>query len=112
MAYDPLPELAVEFWKLTQAFERQLTQVEQYRRAGGQAHLRFARRRLEHLLAEAGLRLATFEGEPWSPAIPASAVNADEVSGSDHVVETTLEPTVVDVNGRVVLPGKLLIREA
>lgn len=112
MQCDPTPRLAVEFWKLAQAFERQLGFLDESRRAGGQAQLRYARRRLDALLGEADLRLAIYDGEPWSPALPASAVNADEVGGEEHVVETTLEPAVVGGDGRVVLPGKLIIKEA
>jgi hypothetical protein len=106
-----LAEIAALSWKLCEAFERELGFAAADRAQSGAATLRFARRRLEMLLATQALRIATYEGEVWSAQIPASPINHDEVEGAEAVVDSTIEPTVIGPAG-IVLPGKILLRKA
>ena len=113
MVVDPAPlaALAVQYWKLCAAFERELGFASEERAAAGEAQLRFARRRLEAILGEAGLRLAVWDGVAFTPDVPASPVNAEDISdGAAAVVESTIEPTVTGPEG-VVSAGKIMLRE-
>jgi len=108
----PLAALAVQYWKLCAAYERELGFASEERAAAGEAQLRFARRRLDAILAEAGLKLATWDGAAFTPDVPASPVNAEDITdGAEAVVEATIEPTVTGPEG-VVIGGKILLREA
>lgn len=104
-----LAEMASLSWKLCEAFERELGFAAEDRARSGEATLRFARRRLDSLLAAADMRIATWDGQPWSAAIPASPINSDEVDGA-AIVESTVEPTLLG-GGAVLLPGKIMLRK-
>ena len=64
-------------------------------------------RALETILTDAGLRLVTYDGAPFTPEIPASPVNAEDV-GPGAVVGTTIEPTIT-AGGSVLIAGKILL---
>jgi len=107
----PLAALAVQYWKLCAAFERELGFANEDRAVAGEAQLRFARRRLDAILGEAGLKLATWDGAAFTPDVPASPVNAEDISdGADAIVEATIEPTVTGPAG-VVSAGKIILKE-
>jgi hypothetical protein len=108
---EALAELASLSWKLCRAFERELGFVDPDRAQSGAATLRFARRRLDTILAARDMRIATYEGENWSAQIPASPINHDEVEGGEALVDATVEPTILG-QARVILPGKILLRKA
>lgn len=111
MSQTALATLAVHYWKLCAALERELAFADAARQEAGAAQLRFARRKLDAALEEEGLRLATFEGAAWSPEIPASPVNVDDI-GTDapaHIHET-IEPTIIGQLG-VLHSGKILLRQ-
>lgn len=111
-AKDALAKLAVQYWKLCAAFEREIGLADPARGDAAGAQLRFARSRLDTILSGEGLRIETFDGAPWSADIPASAVNADEVeaNGAATIAET-IEPTIVDPDG-VIHQGKILLKQA
>jgi len=112
MSDAPLAALAVQYWKLCEAFERVLDCLPEDRVPGVEAQLRFARRRLDTILAEAGLRLASYDGAPFTPDLPASPVNAEDIAdGAPAIVAVTLEPTVIGAGG-VLIAGKILLKEA
>ena len=111
MSQEALTSLAVHYWKLCAAFERELAHADPARAEAGAAQLRFARRKLESILESEGLRLATFEGEVWSAEIPASPVNADDIaSDGAATIADTIEPTILGPQG-VVHSGKILLRQ-
>ena len=110
MSDSALAALAVQYWKLCEAFARELDFASADRVQAGEAQLRFARRRLEAILTEAGLRLVTYDGAPFTPEIPASPVNAEDV-GSGAIVGATIEPTIT-AGGSVLIAGKILLKEA
>jgi hypothetical protein len=105
-----LAELAVHYWKLCLALERELAFAPEARVQSGEATLRFARRKLDSILDGQSMRLVTFDGEPWSPALPASPLNPEDVEG-DAVVDTTIEPTIMGPSSPIVA-GTILLRNA
>ena len=56
-------ELAAAAWKLAAGFDREIEWLPDDRRDGAAAALRYARRRLDALLAAEGCRLVTYDGE-------------------------------------------------
>ncbi len=109
---DALAKLAVQYWKLCGAFEREIAFADPVRADAAAAQLRFARSRLDTILSGEGLRVETFDGAAWSADIPASAVNADEIeANSAATIAETIEPTIVDPGG-VVHQGKILLKQA
>jgi hypothetical protein len=110
MSKGALAELAVNYWKLCLALERELAFAPEARVQSGEATLRFARRKLESILDRQSMRLVTFDGEPWSPALPASPINPEDVD-ADAVVDTTIEPTIMGPSAPIVA-GKVLLRNA
>ena len=108
----PLATLAVHYWKLCAAFDRELGFVTSDRAQAGEAQLRFSRRKLDTILAEAGLRITTYDGAVFTPEIPASPVNAEDIAdGASAIVDATIEPTVTGPDG-VLVAGKILLKEA
>jgi len=106
-----MAELAVHYWKLCLAFERELAFVPATRLQSGEAMLRFARRKLETILDRHAMRIVTFDGEPWSPALPASPINPDDVDTPDAIVDATIEPTIMGPSAAIIA-GKVLLRNA
>ena len=107
-----LTQLAVQYWKLCEAFEREIALGAEGRREAAEAQLRFARRKLDTVLEQEGMHLQTFDGAPWSPEIPASAINPEDIAdGSDAAIAGTIEPTVIGAEG-VLHNGKILLKQA
>lgn len=73
--------------------------------------LRFARRRLENLLAHGGMSLVIYDGQDWGAQIPAHPINPEEVEGGERIcVDKTVEPTILRGTDTV-LPGRILLRK-
>jgi hypothetical protein len=107
-----LAKLAVDFWKLATSFEHHLQNSAEDARMRGQAQLRFSRRRLEAILEESGLTLSCYDGEEFTPSLPVTAINVDDVLGFErYSVESTIEPAIVGSEG-VILTGKVTIKGA
>ena len=106
-----LAALAVHYWKLCAAFDRELDFMTHDRAQAGEAQLRFARRKLDTILGEAGLSIVTYDGTPFTPDVPASPVNAEDIADSAAaIVASTVEPTVTGPGG-VLIAGKILLKE-
>ena len=106
---ETLARLAVEYWKLLRAFERTLARLPSEHVPRTMAQLRYSTGRLDALLEEGGLNLVTFEGKPFEPNLPVTALNADDFVGvSDLVIESTVEPAVI-ADMKVVAWGKVLV---
>jgi hypothetical protein len=104
-------KLAVEYWKLLRAFERALERLPSEHAPRTAAQLRYSAGRLDSLLAEGGLNLVTFEGRPFEPNLPVTALNAEDFAGIvDLVVESTVEPAVV-ADMKVLLWGKVIVMQ-
>jgi hypothetical protein len=106
-----LAELAVQYWKLCAAFEYALADAGERASQSASAQLRYARSRLHALLERAGMELHTFDGEPWDAALPPAPLNSDAITGDAPIVERTIEPTIV-AGGSIILPGKIMLKEA
>jgi hypothetical protein len=103
-------QLASEFWKALRSLDRAAAAISDDRvRAGIEAHARFARGRLDSILAAGTLAVVTFEGRLYEPNLPVSAVNTDEFDAeTELVVSHTVEPTVV-LDMVPLLIGKVLL---
>jgi hypothetical protein len=102
--------LAVDMWKLQRAFDRTIADLPPERASQRSAQLRYSRDRLDALLSEAGLRIVTFEGEPFSAHLPVTPINGEQAAGDSAIIETTVEPTLIARN-QVVHIGKVLLAE-
>ncbi len=91
-----LADLAIELWKALRSHERTLQYVPLAQVAKIEAHIRFSSSRLESVLEQAGMSLISFSG-PYSPNLPATALNGDEFAGSNEplMIERTVEPAIV-----------------
>lgn len=107
---EALAALAVENWKLQSTLGRSVADLAEEKRPRVEAQLRYSRGQLERILAEADLRLVTFDGEEYSAELPVSPVNAEDLAGVEMTfVDQTLEPAVVAA-GSVVRVGRVLLR--
>ena len=107
------PKLVTEHWRLLRLLDRLVhSQPADTKQAGAAAaQLRYARGRLEAILAESGLRLITYENSPYSPNLPVTVANADDFVGDDNlVIAETLEPTLTG-DGKVMATGKVVLRK-
>ena len=97
--------------RLLRAFERTIDRLPYEHVAKTTAQLRFSAGKLDSLLNEGGLKLVTFDGQRFEPNLPASALNAEDfVEGEQLIVETTVEPAVVE-NMTVLLLGKVVLKK-
>ena len=107
---DIVPKFALEMWKMLRAFERSLADLPEEKASKRTAQYRYSKGRLEALLEIAQIRILTFEGQKFTPNLPVSPVNADEmIDLHDLVVESTLEPTIVGDN-MILYVGKVLLK--
>jgi hypothetical protein len=108
-----LADLAIEFWKALRAHERTLQYVPILQLPKVEAQIRFSTSRLDLLLHQAGLSLVLFNG-PYTPNLPALAMNSDEFYGSNEplMIERTVEPAIVHQEGmRVMRMGKVWLEK-
>jgi hypothetical protein len=106
-----MAELASEYWKLLQAFERSVVLAPDSARARLGAQARYSSERLINLLERAGMRIVSFDGLKFEVNLPAIAINAEDIRpGQACVVERTLEPAVVADNC-VIMTGKVFVAE-
>ena len=105
-----LARLAVDYWKLLRAFERLVADVSPEQAAKVEAQWRFSSSRLHAVLNEQGLVAASFDGQPYEPNLPVTAINTVEVAGQERlVIEQTIEPAIID-NTKVLLMGKVVLK--
>jgi hypothetical protein len=106
-----LAELTVECWRLLRLAERLLREEPSDRQAAMRAQTRYVRGRLDAILGARGLRLISYDGEPYAPGLPVTIGNADELDGNEGlVIAETLEPTLL-TNGRVIAMGKVILKK-
>jgi hypothetical protein len=101
--------LAVEYWKLLRAFERALERVPEEHKIRIAAQAKFSAGRLESIMREAGLNLATFDGQTFEPNLPVAAINGSDFDDEvGLVIETTVEPAVIE-GMQVLAMGKVIL---
>ena len=104
-------KLAVEHWRLIRVLTRLVDRLPIESQARVAAQARFASAQLDSAVTDHGLSLATFEGRPFDPSLPVTAVNAEDFLGLiDLVVSETVEPAVI-ADGRVIQLGKVIVSQ-
>jgi hypothetical protein len=63
------------------------------------------------ICTEAGLKLISYDRDPYVPNLPVTIVNSDEAASlEDPVVYRTVEPTII-ADGQVVAMGKVFLKK-
>lgn len=111
-----LADLATQYWKLCESFAAQIAASADggAHRPADEATLRYARSRLETILARAGMTMRVYTGQPWDGTLPPLAINAEELGNANPAqvrVGRTLEPTLL-MNGGVMLAGTVMLENA
>lgn len=103
--------MATDYWKLLRSFEKVAAAAPADSTNRLMAQARFAGSRLAGHLADAGMELATFDGEEITPTIPVVAINADECGEyARTIVSSTVEPAII-AGGRVLLQARVVAAE-
>ena len=106
-----LIKLSIEYWRLLRLLEKAVKNQPFDKQASANAQLRYALSRLEDILKENGFRLISYGHTPYSPNLPVTVVNKEDVSGNENlVIEETLEPTIL-AGGNVVTMGKVIVKQ-
>ena len=107
-----LPAVLVDYWKLLRSYERSASDLPDGKAEKIQAQIRYSSNRLEQLTREADIRLVCFDDEEYSPELPVTAINAEDLAGvAETMVERTIEPTLLS-QGKVIHTGKVLLKGA
>ena len=110
-AVQAIVSLAIEYWRLLRLYERAVMEQEPDKHRKSLAQLRYASNRLNIILEKNGFRLISYNGDQYTPNLPVSVVNGDEISGDENlIIDQTLEPTVL-YDGRVLSVGKVVIKK-
>lgn len=102
--------LLIDYWKLLRSYERTANELPEGKAEKVQAQIRYSTQRLDQVLEALNVRLVCFDGEPFSPELPVSAINAEDLKGAgESIVERTIEPTLLH-EGSVLHTGKVLLK--
>lgn len=104
-----MADLASEFWKLLQNYNRVVEAAPDNLKAGLIAQAKYGNRRLVTILERYGMHIETFDGMSYSANLPITAVNAEDFVNSCPVIEQTLEPAII-VGTTVVKTGRVFLR--
>jgi hypothetical protein len=104
-------KLATEYWRLLKLTERTVADTQNEKSASVAAQLRYSMSRLSTICAEVGLKLVSYDREPYLPNLPVTVANSDETEPSEClIVERTVEPTIIG-DGQVVAMGKVFLKK-
>jgi hypothetical protein len=93
---EALIKLATEYWRLLKLAERTVADMQTERMTSVAAQLRYSMSRLSTICAEGGLRLISYDREPYVANLPVTVANSDETEAfGDLIVERTVEPTII-----------------
>lgn len=99
--------LVVDQWRLLRSFSRVIDQIPEASRARVSGQARFHQSRLDSVLTELGLVLATYEGRVFDGSLPPTAQNSDDFAQDRLlIVQETIEPTLI-FSGRILHSGKV-----
>jgi hypothetical protein len=102
--------LLIEYWKLLRSYERTAGELPEAKAEKVNAQIRYSAQRLDQILEAESIRLVCFDGEPFTPELPVSAINAEDLEGCEETsVERTIEPTLLQ-GGSVLHTGKVLLK--
>lgn len=106
-------DIASESWRLKKAFERVLNLLDVKEKQKNLSKLNWFEKKLKESLHESGYKFSNFEGEPYSTGIPATAINIDDFDSDEGLyVKQTIEPTILDENGRILKTGSIIVDKA
>ena len=106
-----LIKLTTEYWRLLKLAERTVAELQNDKMASVAAQLRYSLSRLATICAEAGLKLISYDREPYTPNLPVTVANSDEADSADQlIVERTIEPTII-ADGQVIAMGKVFLKK-
>lgn len=101
--------LATEWFKAARRAIRIAIESAPNRFERERAQLAYSERRISTALAVEGVHMRDFDGEPYSPSLPAEPINPEDFSSEEGlIVRDTIEPTILH-NGRIVMRGKVLL---
>src|SRR5689334_11056815 len=93
---DALALLAIEWFKAARRGVRITLEAAPTRLERERAQLAYSARRVAQALADNGMRIHEFDGQPYSPSLPVEPVNPEDFSCEEGlVVSETVEPTVL-----------------
>jgi hypothetical protein len=108
---ETLIKLVTEYWRLLKLTERIVADMQNEKTAGVAAQLRYSMSRLTTICADSGLKLVSYDREPYVPNLPVTVANSDETDSSDElIIERTVEPTII-TEGQVVAMGKVFLKK-
>jgi hypothetical protein len=108
---EALIKLTTEYWRLLKLAERTFTDMQSEKSASLSAQLRYSMSRLTAICAEGGLKLISYDREPYVPNLPVTIVNSDDAASfDDPVVDRTVEPTII-ADGHVVAMGRVFLKK-
>jgi hypothetical protein len=105
----PLADLAVEFWKLLNNYDRLIDVVPDAAKQRLLAQARYGKMRLAAILQSEDMHMVLYDGHPFGANLPVVAINNDDFSSEDGlIISQTIEPTVMK-NMDVVTVGKVYL---
>jgi hypothetical protein len=108
---EALIKLTTEYWRLLKLAERTVADMQSEKTASVAAQLRYSMSRLTTICAGGGLKLISYDRQPYVPNLPVTVANSDETDSSDQlIVERTIEPTII-ADGQLVAMGKVLLKK-
>jgi hypothetical protein len=108
---EALIKMTTEYWRLLKLAERTLVDMQSEKTASVSAQLRYSMSRLTMICTEAGLKLISYDRDPYVPNLPVTIVNSDEAASlEDPVVDRTVEPTII-ADGQVVAMEKVFLKK-
>jgi hypothetical protein len=107
-----LAMLATEWFKAARRALKLAIEAAPHRYERERAQLSYSHGRIQETLTLHGLRVHEFDGQPYSPSLPAEALNPEDFENEEGlVVAETVEPTVL-LEGRILMRGKVVLKRA
>ncbi len=108
-----LLEITTESWRLKKIAERTLSLLDANEQRKNTGKINWFERKLETSLEECGYKLVSFEGQPYTPGIPPTAINLEDFEPEDELyINQTIEPTILDKDGRILKSGIISLTKA
>jgi hypothetical protein len=108
---EALIKLTTEYWRLLKLTERTVADMQNEKTASVAAQLRYSMSRLTTICAQSGLKLVSYDRQPYVANLPVTVANSDEIDSSDElIIERTVEPTII-AEGQVLAMGKVFLKK-
>ena len=104
--------LATEWFKAARRALKLAIEAAPHRYERERAQISYSYGRVQETLTLQGLRFHEFDGQPYSPSLPAEALNPEDFENEEGlVVAETVEPTIL-LDGRILMRGKVVLKRA